>query len=61
MSILAWKVLRHKSWLWHTDEWNQATTSSSGASNDLTVDLKSYYLLYAARYASDTIPFALNK
>ena len=53
MGILAYKVLRHKPWMWQMDEWYPAATTRAHLL--VEVDVKAYYLLYAARYISDAV------
>lgn len=48
MSILAYRVLRHKPWVWQMNEWKSPHRV-------VEMDVKAYYLLYAARYMSDAI------
>ena len=47
-AIFAWRILYHRDWLLARSEWNVRQET-------VDTDLKSYYLLYAARYASDAI------
>jgi hypothetical protein len=48
--IMAWRILHDKDWIWSSDAW-----SDPGSFEAVDADFKFYYLLYAARYASDLL------
>jgi hypothetical protein len=50
MGVFAWRILRHKPWLWETNEWSENLLDKT-----IEPDFKLYYLLYAARYLSDLV------
>ena len=53
-AIFAWRILYHRDWLLARSEWNVRQET-------VDTDLKSYYLLYAARYASDATSLSFTK
>jgi ceramide synthetase len=49
-AFTVWRILFHKPWLWNARQWTQDLEAKH-----IDADFKFYYLLYAARFCSDSI------